>query len=53
MNEMLETLGKNAKEAEIVLRNLDTAKKNGIDKCFMINAVLDGTAHTLLSSVLA
>ena len=32
---------------------LDTAKKNGIDKCFMINAVLDGTAHTLLSSVLA
>ena len=28
MNEMLETLGRNAKEAEIVLRNLDTAKKN-------------------------
>lgn len=27
MNEMLETLGRNAKEAEIVLRNLDTAKK--------------------------
>ena len=29
MNEMLETLGRNAKEAEIVLRNLDTA--NGGD----------------------
>ena len=28
MNEMLETLGRNAKDAEIVLRNLDTAKKN-------------------------
>ena len=28
MNVMLETLGRNAKEAEIVLRNLDTAKKN-------------------------
>ena len=30
MNEMLETLGRNAKEAEIVLRNLDTAKKNQV-----------------------
>ena len=28
MNEMLETLGRNAKDAEVVLRNLDTAKKN-------------------------
>ena len=30
MNEMLETLGKHAKEAEVVLRNLDTARKNQI-----------------------
>ena len=30
MNEMLETLGRNAKKAEIVLRNLDTAKKNQV-----------------------
>ena len=28
MNEMLEALGRNAKDAEIVLRNLDTSKKN-------------------------
>ena len=30
MNEMLEQLGKNAKEAEVILRNLDTAKKNQV-----------------------
>ena len=32
---------------------LDTAKKNGIDKCTMIKAVFDDSAHTLLSSALA
>lgn len=30
MNEMLQTLGKNAREAEVILRNLDTAKKNQV-----------------------
>ena len=40
MNEMLETLGRNAKEAEIVLRNLDTAKKNH---------VLDDVADSLVA----
>ena len=32
MNEMLEQLGKNAKEAEVILRNLDTAKKDQVLK---------------------
>ena len=41
MNEMLETLGKNAKEAEIVLRNLDTAKKN---------QVLEAVADSLIAN---
>ena len=27
MNEMLQTLGENAREAEVILRNLGTAKK--------------------------
>lgn len=30
MNEMLKQLGENAKEAEIILRNLDTNKKNQV-----------------------
>ena len=30
MNEMLEQLGKNAKEAEVILRNLDTEKKDQV-----------------------
>lgn len=41
MNEMLETLGRNAKEAEIVLRNLDTAKKN---------QVLEAVADSLIAN---
>ena len=40
MNEMLETLGRNAKEAEIVLRNLDTAK----------NQVLEAVADSLIAN---
>ena len=30
MNEMLQTLGENAREAEVILRNLGTAKKNQV-----------------------
>ena len=30
MNEMLQTLGENAREAELILRNLGTAKKNQV-----------------------
>ena len=41
MNKMLETLGRNAKEAEIVLRNLDTAKKN---------QVLEAVADSLIAN---
>ncbi|WP_455503436.1 glutamate-5-semialdehyde dehydrogenase [Blautia sp.] len=41
MNEMLETLGRNAKEAEIVLRNLDTATKN---------QVLEAVADSLIAN---
>ena len=41
MNAMLETLGRNAKEAEIVLRNLDTAKKN---------QVLEAVADSLIAN---
>lgn len=44
MNEMLETLGRNAKEAEIVLRNLDTAKKNQVLEAVADSLVADSKA---------
>ena len=44
MNEMLETLGKNAKKAEIVLRNLDTAKKNQVLEAVADSLVADSKA---------
>ena len=44
MNEMLETLGRNAKEAEIVLRNLDTAKKNQVLEAVADSLVADSNA---------
>lgn len=44
MNEMLETLGRNAKEAEIVLRNLDTAKKNQVLEAVEDSLVADSKA---------
>ena len=44
MNEMLETLGRNAKEAEIVLRNLDTAKKNQVLESVADSLVADSKA---------
>ena len=44
MNEMLETLGRNAKEAEIILRNLDTAKKNQVLEAVADSLVADSKA---------
>ena len=44
MNEMLETLGRNAKEGEIVLRNLDTAKKNQVLEAVADSLVADSKA---------
>lgn len=44
MNEMLETLGRNAKEVEIVLRNLDTAKKNQVLEAVADSLVADSKA---------
>lgn len=44
MNEMLETLGRNAKEAEIVLRNPDTAKKNQVLEAVADSLVADSKA---------
>ena len=44
MNEMLETLGRNAKAAEIVLRNLDTAKKNQVLEAVADSLVADSKA---------
>ena len=44
MIEMLETLGRNAKEAEIVLRNLDTAKKNQVLEAVAASLVADSKA---------
>ena len=44
MNEVLETLGRNAKEAEIVLRNLDTAKKNQVLEAVADSLVADSKA---------
>nr|WP_276537173.1 glutamate-5-semialdehyde dehydrogenase [Blautia faecis] len=41
---MLETLGRNAKEAEIVLRNLDTAKKNQVLEAVADSLVADSKA---------
>lgn len=44
MNEMLETLGRSAKAAEIVLRNLDTAKKNQVLEAVADSLVADSKA---------
>ena len=44
MNEMLETIGRNAKEEEIVLRNLDTAKKNQVLEAVADSLVADSKA---------
>ena len=44
MNEMLETLGRNAKEAEIVLRNLDTLRKNQVLEAVADSLVADSKA---------
>ena len=44
MNEMLEALGRNAKEAEIVLRHLDTAKKNQVLEAVADSLVADSKA---------
>ena len=44
MKEMLETLGRNAIEAEIVLRNLDTAKKNQVLEAVADSLVADSKA---------
>ena len=63
MNEMLQTLGENAREAEVILRNLGTAKKNQVleavadslvahaDKLLAANAIDVGQAdlNALLS----
>ena len=49
MNEMLETLGRNAKEAEIVLRNLDTAKKNQVLEAVADSLVADSKALLITS----
>ena len=48
MNEMLETLGRSAKAAEIVLRNLDTAKKNQVLEAVADSLVADRLILILL-----
>ena len=48
MNEMLQTLGQNAREAEVILRNLDTAKKNQVLEAVADRLVAD--ARVLLDA---